>query len=554
MRKPKTYAEVRPPPAAVEPALATNSDQQREAIFDLRIGAAESRRVDFTQHLGKGYDAWVWGSLDALHSKLNSGSVATRTLLSWAGSGLPRWFEFLAGNHDLAGPADLTPKKFHQFIEWLNRRYPFSNSKHSVYGQVKPILAWMCENGLVPFPPESMFPVKSFSSRRAHLQPAKALTQSETARLAQALKKDLIALHQGNFDGPDSEALTVSLLVIALRTGINATPLLEASRTCLSPNPLMPNMMVMRTLKRRGRGSQMLAMRESEAGASTSVIPMDGVAVLKGVIDRTEHLVADAPPDLKERLWIYRSKSHRSKGKLSVLTQSRLNFCAAAFARRHHLLGDDGKVMKPTVQSLRKTMEAKLWGLSGGDLIAVASAIGHTPEVADYHYLRLTDDMKADAARFIGLALPEVLRGNDQDSKITMPVSIRNTIQNTPVGRCANALHGKFAPKNGRDSCDRFTECMTCPTYVVVGSVKDLHRLFSFQEFMRVEIDYIAGPEMTEWREHRRRLVELIDHFTAAKFPASILSEAKDMAAKNPHPFWAARIKTAVNLHGDERV
>jgi hypothetical protein len=411
----------------------------------------------------------------------------------------------------------------------------------------------MCDHELVVHRSQSLFPVRPFGTRRTYIQPAKALSQSETARLAEALKMDLIAIHRGEFAGPDSEALTVSLLVIALRTGINTTPLLEVSRTCLSPNPLMPNMMVMSTFKRRGRGSQIQPLRESEVSSSTAVIPMDGVAVLRGVIDRTEHLVADAPSDLEGRLWLYRSKSRSNAGRILALTQSRLNTCAAAFAQRHSLKADDGKAMTPTVQRLRKTMESKLWRLSDGDLIAVAAAVGHTPAVADYHYLRITDDMKEEAARFVGLALPEILRGNDPEPKCAMPISIRATVQNTPVGRCANSMHGMRAPRNGIDQCDRFTECLTCPTYVVVGSIKDLHRLFSFQEFMRVEIDYMSGPDMEEWRDHRRRLVELIDVFTSARFPASVVFKAKMMAATSPHPFWAARIKTAVNRNGGPR-
>lgn len=550
MRKPKPYIDKRPTTAVASLTFATDGDSGHEAVFKLKVDAAQNRRFDFTSCLGKGYDAWVWGSLDALRSKLKSGSVAARTLLAWAGSGLPRWFEFLEANQGLAKPADLTAEHVRQFVGWLTHRYPFSNSKHTVYGQVKPILEWMCDHELFVHRSQSLFPVRPFGTRRTHIEPAKALSQSETARLAQALKRDLIAIHRGEFAGPDSEALTVSLLVIALRTGINTTPLLEASRTCLSNNPLMPNMMVMSTFKRRGRGWQIQPLREGEVSSSTAVIPLDGVAVLRGVIDRTEHLVVDAPSDLQGRLWLYRSKSHRNAGRILALTQSRLNFCAAEFAKRHSLQGDDGMAMTPTVQRLRKTMESKLWRLSDGDLIAVAVAVGHTPAVADYHYLRLTDDMKEEAARFVGLALPEILRGNDPEPKVAMPISIRATVQNTPVGRCANSMHGMRAPQNGIDQCDRFTECLTCPTYVVVGSIKDLHRLFSFQEFMRVEIDYMSGPDMEEWRDHRRRLVELIDVFTSARFPASVVSKAKMMAATSPHPFWAARIKTAVNRNG----
>lgn len=53
-------------------------------------------------------------------------------------------------------------------------------------------------------------------------------------------------------------------------------------------------------------------------------------------------------------------------------------------------------------------MESKLWHLSDGDVIAVAAAVGHGPDAAAHHYLQLSDDMKAVAANFVGLALLEI--------------------------------------------------------------------------------------------------------------------------------------------------
>jgi hypothetical protein len=197
-------------------------------------------------------------------------------------------------------------------------------------------------------------------------------------------------------------------------------------------------------------------------------------------------------------------------------------------------------------------MESRLWRLSDGDLIAVAAAIGHTPDVADQHYLSLTDEMKADAARFVGLALPEVLRGKETVQAI-MPVSIRRTVQNTPTGKCASSLDGKHAPKNGIEHCDRFTECLTCPTYVVVGSVKDLHRLFSFQLFLQSEIEYMVAPDLAQWCDHKRKLVDLIDRFTIAKFARTLVEEAKSLAISTPHPFWAARMKAVSPANGGIR-
>ena len=550
MRKPKSYrvSSARSgnpqPPTEQSETLLTDGP-----AFELEVDATSRRRVDYKDYLGRGIDAWVWAGLAALRSVADSGTVARKTILNYAGSGWPRWLDFLITSKGPADPKHMRPEHINGFVAWLTRRYPAKTSARTNYAHVKPMLMAICNLELGPNDVERLFPVKAFSNKEANRQSSKALSHAEILRLARALKRDLIAIHRSEFNGPDSEALAVSFLVIALRTGINTTPLLEATRDCLSPNPFVPNMMVMRTFKRRGNGQQANPMRQSDGDLGTTVVPMDGVAVLRGVIARTEHLCAEAPPKIRDRIWLYRSRSRRAQGELLALSESSLKVGIKKFVSRHGLLGDDGKPLEPTPTRLRKTMEAKLWKLSDGDLIAVAAAIGHSPDVADQHYLRLTEDMKVDAARFVGLALPEILRGKEAVQS-SIPVSIRKTVQNTPVGRCANSLDGKRAPKNGVDHCDRFTECLTCPTYVVVGNVKDLHRLFSFQLCLQSEIDYMVGPDMEPWRDHKRELMALIDRFTAAKFARSVVEEAKSLAIAKPHPFWAARMRAITYANG----
>ncbi|RYE42024.1 MAG: hypothetical protein EOP24_34505 [Hyphomicrobiales bacterium] len=550
MRKPKSYqvSSVAHNRIAV-PGTFPEALAHASSVFELEVNAASRRKVDFGAYLGAGIDAWIWAGLTALRAFSSSGAVSPRTILNYAGSGWPRWLDFLIESHGPSTPPDLRPEHVQNFVLWLRRKYPLGTSAHTTYAQTKPMLVATCELGMGPSRFQDLFPVKALVGRAGLRQSPLALSHAEILRLAGALKKDLIAIHRSEFRGPDSEALTVSFLVIALRTGINTTPLLEAARDCLSPNPFIPNVMVMRTVKRRGKGQQTNPMRQSDGEQGTTVIPMDGVAVLRGVIFRTECLSAEAPPKLRDRIWLYRSRSRKAQGELLTLSESALDRGIRRFVKRHGLLDDDGKLLTPTPTRLRKTMETKLWKLSDGDLLAVAASMGHTADVADKHYLSLTSDMKVDAARFVGLALPEVLRGKETVQPF-MPVSIRKTIQNTPVGKCASSLHGKRAPKNGVDHCDRFTECLTCPTYVVVGSLNDLHRLFSFQLFLQSEIEYMVGPDMGPWRDHNRRLMALIDRFTAARFAESVVEEARSSAITKPHPFWAARMRSVTHANG----
>lgn len=546
MRKPKSYVAT---VQAGSQAMHAPNEVQPTTVFEIQVDPTWNRRFDYGAWMGRGIDAWIWSGVEILRSIAGSGAVTPRTIVNYGGGALPKWFAFLTDTGGPARPQDLTPGHVKKYVSWLKLKHPNHSTARTYYANITVVLMAMLERGFIECDIALLFPIMPFRITACGRRGATALSGREVERLAGALKKDLIAIHRREFEAPDSHALVAAFLMVALRTGVNTTPLLEASRNCLSPNPFMPNMMVMKTFKRRARGGQLHALRKSDADHDTAVIPMDGVAVLMSVIARTEDIVKEAPTNIRDRIWLYRSRSRQNFGAILALNDSRLSMCIRDFAGRHQLMGDDGKLLVPTPQRLRKTMEAKLWGLSGGDLVAVAAAVGHTPDVADRHYLSLTEEMKSEAARFVGLALPVILRGSDP-AHVSMPPSIRKTILNTPVGRCANSEHGKNAPKNGVDRCDRFTECMTCPTFVVVGSVKDLHRLFSFQLFMLAEIEYMRGPELAQWRDLKRRTISLIDQFTAAKFAHSVVSEAKALALKAPHPFWAARMRTVAIANG----
>jgi hypothetical protein len=192
-------------------------------------------------------------------------------------------------------------------------------------------------------------------------------------------------------------------------------------------------------------------------------------------------------------------------------------------------MADDGSPLRVTLGRLRKTMENRLWKLSDGDLLAVSAVMGHSPQVADNHYLRLDERTKAEGAKFIGEALPAKLRGKD--------------LVATPTGSCKDSLQGALAPKDGSTHCAEFTHCLGCPSYAIVGTVKDLHRLFSFQRFLMSEMDYYAKGEWHEWQGHHQDLIAQIDRIAVDNFFPEMVEQAKVLAEEDPHPFWAIRMR-----------
>ena len=383
--------------------------------------------------------------------------------------------------------------------------------------------------GFIDQTPEALLPANPFPMNAKVTRGETSLSQAEMQKLATALKADLIAIHHGRFVGLESEAIAALMLIIGMRSGINTTPLLEMKRDCLDPHPFMPNLMLVKTFKRRGKGAQSTSLRQTHVHDRAATIPMDGVAVLKKVLALTELLVPDAPEAIKDRVWLYRSAQRgKGKGKVLCLNVGNVSELTRAIVQRHRLVADDDSPLRVTLGRLRKTMENRLWQLSDGDLLAVSAVMGHSPQVADNHYLRLDERTKAEGAKFIGEALPAKLRGQD--------------LVPTPTGSCKDSLQGAHAPKDGSTHCAEFTHCLGCPSYAIVGTVKDLHRLFSFQRFLMSEMRYYAKEEWHEWQGHHRDLIAQIDRITVDNFFPEMVEQARALAEKDPHPFWAIRM------------
>jgi hypothetical protein len=103
-------------------------------------------------------------------------------------------------------------------------------------------------------------------------------------------------------------------------------------------------------------------------------------------------------------------------------------------------------------------MESRLWKLSGGDIIEVSSVMGHTPGVADNHYLKINDEIKVDGATFVGEAFPGQTTWHQ-----------RYTYSSR---RLQDSLYGSLAPKDGVNHCSEFIHCLGCPSYAIVGTLR----------------------------------------------------------------------------------
>ncbi len=442
------------------------------------------------------------------------------------------FFRYLIDRQISITPVELNQKVIADFLAWLKTQ-PGTNALNqgTRYAQAKAVLIELQSRG-VAGGTRKIFPRNPFPGSQATIVGEKALTAGERSRVAEALRQDIVAFHKGTFAAGESQGLVVHILALALRTGLNPSSMLELSRDCLKPHPLIPNMMLLQAFKRRGNGTHLKSLRFSESRANPTSIPMDGVGLLTLILKRTDNLVGSAPSHCKDRIWLHVTEGGLGCGKVTAITADALTARTRAFVQRHDLRADDGTSLRLNLSRLRKTMADRVFAISDGDLLVSAAIMGHQPQVAETHYLACTDEMRRNAT-FVGEALIDTYRGVVPDASTDHVIPIR-TLETTPVGSCKDSLSGEKAPKDG-SHCMDFFSCFSCKSYAIVGAKKDLHRLFSFYWFLDIERETARSRE---WRERFMVIMTLIDAFTRDKFDGGLVAQAKEAARAEPTAFW----------------
>ncbi|NIA54761.1 hypothetical protein HAV22_14070 [Massilia sp. TW-1] len=489
------------------------------------------RKIDMSARLNHGVDEWVFNCESLLRLLLKNKSVFPSTVVTYWIS-FRHFLDFLIEYGSSIRPQDIDRSHINEFIKWLgvNGRGWSVVTQKATYSGTKAVLTSMFRYGFVAGS-RNIFPPNPYPGSNNASKGEKELSENERARLAQMLRKEIILIHKGTFDGVEAEALTILATALAMRTGLNPTSLLELRRDSLRPHPFMPNMMLLESFKRRGNATHLTSLRYSVSASQFASIPMDGVALFKMVLSRNQ-ILSEKSKDktIRQSLWVYRQASR--KREITLLSTAVMSRTIQRRIDKYGLTSDDGGRLVINFSRLRKTLENRLWSLSGGDLFAVASVMGHTPDVADTHYLSCTDEMRANAT-FVGEALPDIYRGSESPNLSN--VAIKALPENTPVGSCHDTIYGEYAPKDGKTHCSDFLSCFSCRSYAIVGSEKDLHRLFSFYWFLQAEIE---NGRSSDWRAKFRSILDLIDSFTVEKFDSEILSKAKTKAKVDPIKFW----------------
>ena len=521
----------------------------RDTTVKFGRNATSTRSFDFARWYGAGIDPITYACQRQIERFLagQEGDVATSSVTAYCNNGLRNFLDCCvlratAFGHNLA-LADLKRDLIDGYLGHLAGLGVATTTQKSHYTMTKAVLLALGRRELFPLVTsgdETTFPPNPYPNNNRKTKGETALSKRERQALAVALRQAIKPIWSD--DTPvTGELLGLALLVVALHTGRNTTPLLEMGRDCLRPHP-KDNTVFLVLWKRRGYNTSKVALRAASSAAplleSTPSVRTNVERLIRRVMALTEPLEVEAPDDLKGRVWLYRARSGKDFGHITALTVDMLARVTNRLVAEYGLIDIDGNPMRLNISRLRKSFANRIFELTDGDLVTTAAALGNTALVADQHYLAPGEDARRNW-QFMGEVLVQEL----------LTQTIGATYRDTPIGRCADAVNGQYAPKREGATCMNFMNCLRCKHYAVTAD--DLYKLFSF--YFRVLAER-SRMDKRRWAREYAHIPRLIDHYIVAEglrrgtFKAAAVEAERERARTLPHPFWSVDLIESLEL------
>jgi len=526
-RKQLQSTATRPGRAASDETLDLTRLPPAITVVHLPANANTLRNLNFTKYYGSGCDAVVYAAQRALERMTracveSSGkTLSAATIVGYFRTGLSAFLPFCATmaaalERDLR-LNDLDRPFIDHFIAYLRQSGDSPSYQSNRYAAAKSVLVAMAKSGWIA---KNLFPRNPFPNSKRLYKGQAALSEPERRSVLRALKTDMRAIIKGN--GPlTSEELTVCLMSVAVRTGINPTPAMELLADCLQPHPIKADRYVLVSFKRRGSATHIHSLRRA-ADIESMVSALPDVARIIDLI-RDRNATPRQASNYPELLFVFESRDPTNARGSCRLTNSTLSYFIKAFLDRHQVSDADGKPLRLNVMRLRKTFENRLFTLSGQDPFLTAKLGGHGIKVSNNHYLAAPESAEKDW-RLMGEIRTEELLNHGKVAPLPA--------QNTPVARCRDTVNGELAPKNG-EHCQKFLACFRCRSFVVTAD--ELHRVFSlYWALIRMREKMGASA----WKRVYGHIIRIIDQEVTPKFDTELVRIERQRAKVDPHPFW----------------
>ena len=507
---------------------------------EFRRNPMRGRSFDFSRWYGVGINAITYACQRQIERFLagQEGAIAPSTISAYCWSGLRNFLDYCVLRSTAVGRDllldDVGRDLIDGYLGHLAGKGVTTTGQKSLYTHTKPVLLALGRRGLIPLLTSgdaATFPRNPFPNSNRKAKGETALSKRERQAFAAALQLEIKHLWIDNIP-VTGELLSLALLVVALHTGRNTTPLLEMTRDCLRPHP-KENRVFLVLWKRRGFNTSKVALRaESDAECvleSSPSVRTNVERLIRRVLTLSEPLIAEAPDDLKDRAWLYRIRTNKRVNQVTALSDQTLFWAIRRLVAEHRLTDSNGEPLRINVSRLRKTFANRIFELTNGDLAATAAALGNTPQVADQNYLRPNENARRNW-QFMGEVMVQEMLSR----------TIGATYKDTPMGRCADPANGQYAPKHNDSTCMNFMNCLRCTHYAVTA--EDLYKVFSF--YFRVLAER-SRMDKRRWAREYAHIPRLIDHYIVAEglrrgiFKPAAVVAARERARTLPHSFWS---------------
>ncbi len=525
MKKRKDFTQIPLPPVvdqdgvvATKPVLKNSIPHNKVVLFGKN--AQNIRTYDFTKHYGQGFDAITCAVQQTIEIMLSESVVEHSTISSYCHRGFKYFAQYLAiytkaMNRKLV-LSDIGFELIENYIQHLKTSYPNGASAKQIYSTIKSILVKMQSMGWLE---RFDFPRNPFPHSNRKTKGQKSFSKAERKRVAHALKVDVNNILERN-EPLNSYELTIFLLAIALRSGMNTTPLLEMTTDSIQDHPLKENRKLLVLYKRRGNATHIQSLRHSTNVENVQTVLADVAVMVQHLIDMNQPLRAESGTDL---VFCYRAIGGFNYGEITTVNNTSLRDNIEKWVKDKDLKNDNGEPLQVNISRFRKTFENRIWELSGGDPFVTAALANHTVKVSQTHYLEAPKEAEKNFNYMGKVRTQELL------SKVKVNEN------NTPVSKCSDIPNR--TGKNGNTIyCTDFLSCVRCRNMVVTK--EDLYRLFSFYWLIVYEREQIGAKR---WSKYFAHIIRIIDRDIAPKFDADYVATIKAEAQAKPHPAWKFR-------------
>ncbi len=309
----------------------------------------------------------------------------------------------------------------------------------------KAVLAFLRTRSLIIG--NDLFPPNPHPGSQNKITPETALSATEQAALARAVKTDLIAIHNESFLGSESHLITVLMVSIAMRTGLNTEPLSPPRDPDAAPS-LAPGYADIACLQMAWPLNADQGVAWVDRYRSQQIATRRGICHYRNGIATYGEFRGRGGGGIQESIVAITDRAPLSDNGRPIPMTAEFGTCLRRLVARHDLRDDvTGEPLVLNTSRLRKTVEGRYWRITGRNLFQVAQVMQQTPAVADRSYLHATAEMEKKHV-FLGQALVQKWRADSAKLEEAVAPMLYSAPQNmTPVARCEDPCRWRSCAK-----------------------------------------------------------------------------------------------------------